>query len=114
MSGLCAGVAESRDSLREHELDAHGQASAAQRLCMTSRLPQMPSRTALSLSACASEACPAGWEELNHQRGAARSLAGFAASLAHEVKNPLSGIRGAAQLLETAVADTEDKDLAHS
>jgi two-component system nitrogen regulation sensor histidine kinase GlnL len=34
------------------------------------------------------------------QRGAARSLDGIAALLAHEVKNPLSGIRGAAQLLE--------------
>lgn len=44
-------------------------------------------------------------------RGTARSLAGLAATLAHEVKNPLSGIRGAAQLLEAAV-DEDDKDLA--
>ena len=36
-------------------------------------------------------------------RGAARSVTGMAAILAHEVKNPLSGIRGAAQLLETSV-----------
>ncbi|MFQ5984271.1 MAG: nitrogen regulation protein NR(II) [Alphaproteobacteria bacterium] len=45
--------------------------------------------------------------KLAHQltfRGAARSLAGLAAALAHEVKNPLSGIRGAAQLLEQSVA----------
>src|SRR5262249_16174793 len=33
-------------------------------------------------------------------RSAARSITGMAAMLAHEVKNPLSGIRGAAQLLE--------------
>jgi two-component system nitrogen regulation sensor histidine kinase GlnL len=33
-------------------------------------------------------------------RNAARSVTGMAAMLAHEVKNPLSGIRGAAQLLE--------------
>lgn len=33
-------------------------------------------------------------------RGAARSVVGMSAMLAHEVKNPLSGIRGAAQLLE--------------
>ena len=33
-------------------------------------------------------------------RHAARSISAMAAMLAHEVKNPLSGIRGAAQLLE--------------
>jgi two-component system nitrogen regulation sensor histidine kinase GlnL len=38
-------------------------------------------------------------------RGAARSVTGLAAMLAHEIKNPLSGIRGAAQLLETVVPD---------
>ena len=36
-------------------------------------------------------------------RGAARSVTGMSAVLAHEVKNPLSGIRGAAQLLEASV-----------
>ena len=44
-------------------------------------------------------------------RGAARSVTGMAAILAHEVKNPLSGIRGAAQLLETSV-DEQDRELA--
>jgi two-component system, NtrC family, nitrogen regulation sensor histidine kinase GlnL len=44
-------------------------------------------------------------------RGAARSVSGMAAILAHEVKNPLSGIRGAAQLLETSVGPA-DKELA--
>ncbi|MBN8907612.1 MAG: PAS domain-containing protein [Rhodospirillales bacterium] len=43
-------------------------------------------------------------------RGAARSVTGMAAILAHEVKNPLSGIRGAAQLLESSVAP-EDREL---
>jgi len=36
-------------------------------------------------------------------RNAARSITAMAAMLAHEVKNPLSGIRGAAQLLEQDV-----------
>lgn len=44
-------------------------------------------------------------------RGAARSVTGLAAMLAHEIKNPLSGIRGAAQLLEHVVSD-EDRGLA--
>ncbi len=44
-------------------------------------------------------------------RGAARSVTGMAAILAHEVKNPLSGIRGAAQLLETSV-EPQDRELA--
>lgn len=43
-------------------------------------------------------------------RGAARSVSGLAAMLAHEIKNPLSGIRGAAQLLETSASD-EDRTL---
>jgi two-component system nitrogen regulation sensor histidine kinase GlnL len=43
-------------------------------------------------------------------RGAARSVTGLAAMLAHEIKNPLSGIRGAAQLLEAVVPD-EDRAL---
>ena len=40
-------------------------------------------------------------------RGAARSVTGLASMLAHEIKNPLSGIRGAAQLLEQTVAADE-------
>jgi two-component system nitrogen regulation sensor histidine kinase GlnL len=43
-------------------------------------------------------------------RGAARSVIALAAMLAHEIKNPLSGIRGAAQLLEQS-ADDEDRSL---
>ena len=44
-------------------------------------------------------------------RGAARSVSGMAAMLAHEIKNPLSGIRGAAQLLEPGL-NVEDRGLA--
>ena len=44
--------------------------------------------------------------QLTH-RGAARSVTALAAMLAHEIKNPLSGIRGAAQLLEQSVEDQD-------
>jgi two-component system, NtrC family, nitrogen regulation sensor histidine kinase GlnL len=47
--------------------------------------------------------------QLTH-RGAARSVIALASMLAHEIKNPLSGIRGAAQLLESSAAD-EDRAL---
>src|ERR1700734_2033107 len=47
--------------------------------------------------------------QLTH-RSAARSVIALAAMLAHEIKNPLSGIRGAAQLLEQS-ADDDDRPL---
>jgi two-component system, NtrC family, nitrogen regulation sensor histidine kinase GlnL len=47
--------------------------------------------------------------QLTH-RGAARSVSALAAMLAHEIKNPLSGIRGAAQLLEQSAGD-DDRSL---
>jgi two-component system, NtrC family, nitrogen regulation sensor histidine kinase GlnL len=49
--------------------------------------------------------------QLTH-RNAGRSVTAMAAILAHEVKNPLSGIRGAAQLLEQN-APAEDRMLTH-
>lgn len=47
--------------------------------------------------------------QLTH-RGAARSVSAMSAMLAHEIKNPLSGIKGAAQLLESD-ADPENIEL---
>jgi len=44
-------------------------------------------------------------------RSAARSVSGLAAMLAHEIRNPLSGIRGAAQLIEPTL-DEDDRALA--
>jgi two-component system nitrogen regulation sensor histidine kinase GlnL len=44
--------------------------------------------------------------QLTH-RAAARSVASMASVLAHEIKNPLSGIRGAAQLLEAEATDSD-------
>lgn len=43
----------------------------------------------------------------SHSRDASRSAKAMAAMLAHEVKNPLSGIRGAAQLLEKRLASND-------
>ena len=49
-------------------------------------------------------------QKLGHQlmhQGAARSVSGMAAMMAHEIKNPLAGIRGAAQLLEPTLSDAD-------
>jgi two-component system nitrogen regulation sensor histidine kinase GlnL len=45
-------------------------------------------------------------QQLEH-RNAARSITAMASLLAHEVKNPLSGIRGAAQLLEQGASEDD-------
>jgi two-component system nitrogen regulation sensor histidine kinase GlnL len=49
-------------------------------------------------------------QQLN-QRTGIRAVTGLAATLAHEIKNPLSGIRGAAQLLAPALT-AADRELA--
>lgn len=46
--------------------------------------------------------------QLNH-RDAARTVTGLAEMLAHEIKNPLSGIKGAAQLLEANLSANDQK-----
>ncbi len=49
-------------------------------------------------------------ERNSDHRGAARSAAALSAMLAHEIKNPLSGIRGAAQLLGGGDGSDEGRD----
>lgn len=46
------------------------------------------------------------------QRSVARTMDGLAGMLGHEIKNPLAGIRGAAQLLAPALEKSEDRELA--
>jgi two-component system nitrogen regulation sensor histidine kinase GlnL len=45
-------------------------------------------------------------DEALNRRGASRTMGTLAAVLAHEVKNPLSGVRGAAQLLEPGLDES--------
>ena len=69
-------------------------------------LPEMPGAVVLTLTDGSTAQMLD--RQLNFQ-GAARGATAMAAMLAHEIKNPLSGIRGAAQLLEqnASEADTE-------
>ncbi len=46
------------------------------------------------------------------RRNAGRSVSGLAAVIAHEIRNPLAGMRGAAQLLESGL-DSEGRALTH-
>jgi two-component system nitrogen regulation sensor histidine kinase GlnL len=67
-------------------------------------LPEIPGAVVLTLQD-GSKA-----QKLDRQlnfRGAARGASAMAAMLAHEVKNPLSGIRGAAQLLEQSATEAD-------
>ncbi|MBP0443868.1 PAS domain-containing protein [Roseomonas sp. SSH11] len=67
-------------------------------------LPEMPGAVVLTLQDGSTA------QKLDRQlnfRGAARGASAMAAMLAHEVKNPLSGIRGAAQLLEQAASEAD-------
>jgi len=63
-------------------------------------LPDYPGWRLLTL---ASSAAAASVGQRLDRRDRSRSAIGAAAMLAHEIKNPLSGIRGAAQLLEPLV-----------
>ncbi len=70
-------------------------------------VPEVEEQTLLVLQPCSLA------ERLDRRpthRNNGRSIAGLAETLAHEVKNPLSGIRGAAQLLIPALND-EDRSL---
>jgi two-component system, NtrC family, nitrogen regulation sensor histidine kinase GlnL len=49
-------------------------------------------------------------QQLSHL-GAARSVTAMASMLAHEIKNPLAGIKGAAQLIEPGLSE-EDRSMA--
>ena len=65
---------------------------------------EMPDHVVLSL---VEQSIAARMSALLPSRNAARSAAAMSAMLAHEVKNPLSGIRGAAQLLESGLGEDE-------
>ncbi len=102
-------VRASNARVSEHELEMHTPRSGRQYLSVQGApLPDSPGSVVLML-------LERGITEMIDRqmthRGAARSVTSMAAVLAHEVRNPLSGIRGAAQLLEQN-ATTEDRPLA--
>jgi two-component system nitrogen regulation sensor histidine kinase GlnL len=77
--------------LHRHGVSAHG-----------APMPDQPGSVVLTLQDGSTAAM---LDRQLHFLGAARGATAMAAMLAHEVKNPLSGIRGAAQLLEQGASD---------
>jgi two-component system nitrogen regulation sensor histidine kinase GlnL len=69
-----------------------------------SSLPESPGWVVLSLQ---ERSIAAKIDRQLTHRNAARSITAMASVLAHEVKNPLSGIRGDAQLLEQSADDSD-------
>ena len=75
--------------------------------CHAAPMVEMPGHVVLAMHGCS---VARRLDADRAHRGSTRSVAALAATMAHEVKNPLSGIRGAAQLLEAYVTG-EDRAL---
>jgi two-component system, NtrC family, nitrogen regulation sensor histidine kinase GlnL len=96
-------------TISEHDLSLEGP-RMTRRGCsiQAAPVPDQPGCVAITLQ---DESAARTLDQQMSARNAARSITGMAAILAHEVKNPLSGIRGAAQLLEMS-APAADRELA--
>jgi two-component system nitrogen regulation sensor histidine kinase GlnL len=107
--GLIDQVRERGAAVTEHRVDVSSPRLGPERIVdiYASPVAESPGNVALMLlPRSVTEKID---RQLTH-RGAARTVTGLAAMLAHEIKNPLSGIRGAAQLLE-GEADENDRTL---
>ncbi|GBQ24692.1 two component sensor histidine kinase NtrB [Acetobacter estunensis NRIC 0472] len=106
---LIAQVRRSGVMVTEHDVELTAPRFHHEDICVHAcAIPEWPDRVMLVFQDSSST------RALDRQltfRSAARSVSGMAAVLAHEVKNPLSGIRGAAQLLESSVSEA-DRELA--
>ena len=102
---LLAQVRLAEVTISDHDVSFDGPRLRKQGLTVqASPLPEEPGCVVLVLQDASAA------RSLDRQltfRSAARSVSGMAAILAHEVKNPLSGIRGAAQLLEASVSEAD-------
>ncbi|MGF1474446.1 MAG: nitrogen regulation protein NR(II) [Geminicoccaceae bacterium] len=109
LTALLVQVAQSHQSLSDYGVDlttAKGEVRAVD--VHVTPVGDPPNHVAAVLHPCSvARQMDRQWAS----RASARSVAQLAMTLAHEVKNPLSGIRGAAQLLEPNLGE-EDRSLA--
>ncbi len=107
--GLLEQARERRSAINEYRVDLGTPRIGADRVADVHAAPLLDDADGLVLMLQERTIADKMDRQLTY-RGAARSVSALAAMLAHEIKNPLAGIRGAAQLLETAVGD-EDRSL---
>jgi two-component system nitrogen regulation sensor histidine kinase GlnL len=96
-------------SVSEYKVDLGTPRLGTERICDVSATPLSEDGETVVLMVQERTIADKMDRQLTH-RGAARSLTALGGILAHEIKNPLSGIRGAAQLLEQS-ADEQDRML---
>ena len=105
---VVTAASESGSSVFEHAIDLFG--PRVHRRSVSVQAAPLPEQSgSVVLSIFETSMAHRIDRQLTH-RHAARSVTAMAAILAHEVKNPLSGIRGAAQLLEET-ANAADQQL---
>jgi two-component system nitrogen regulation sensor histidine kinase GlnL len=110
LSALVGQVRRTGATVNEYGIEVGLPRSGVQKLVDVFAGP-MPDHTSLIVLMLQQRSMAQMIERQLTHRAAARSASGLAAVLAHEIKNPLSGIRGAAQLLEPGLED-EDRALA--
>ncbi len=102
---LVAMVREHGTGLADHGVEVAGPRLGTQRIDIrVSPIHEAPGRLVISIRP---RSIAETMDRHLSYRGAARSVMGIARLLAHEVKNPLSGISGAAQLLEQNASETD-------
>jgi two-component system nitrogen regulation sensor histidine kinase GlnL len=109
LAALVAQVRTTGHTVNEYGIEVHLPRLGALKLVDVFAGP-MPDQPALIVLMLQQRTMAQMIERQFTHRAAARSISGMAGVLAHEIKNPLSGIRGAAQLLEPGVRD-EDRAL---
>ena len=106
LRGLVAQVRHSGTAVNEYRVEAGTQRTGDGKLADVYATP-MPDPPGSVLVMLQERSIAEKMDRQLHHRGAARSISAMGSMLAHEIKNPLAGIRGAAQLLETSVNDDD-------
>jgi len=109
ISALIEQVRDSGSSINEYRIDISSPRLGREKMVDVFGSPHGEKAGHVVLEFLPQSAAEKLDRQLTH-RNAARSVTGLASMLAHEIKNPLSGIRGAAQLLEMS-ANEEDRSL---